>query len=172
MDSFNYKENKLFCENVEVALIAEQVGTPCYIYSYETLSRHFKVFDNAFKDKEHLTCYSVKANSNLSVLNIFKNLGSGFDIVSGGELFRVLKVGADPSKIVYSGVGKTNKEMDKFLDNFTLERLEKLYEKEEFIQKLVKLFEYKNRKTAKNAFLYYIKKRRTKKFLEEVNRLE
>ena len=130
MDLFNYKENKLFCENVEVALIAEQVGTPCYIYSYETLSRHFKVFDNAFKDKEHLTCYSVKANSNLSVLNIFKNLGSGFDIVSGGELFRVLKVGADPSKIVYSGVGKTNKEIEYALSSnilmFNVESFEEL----------------------------------------------
>ncbi len=130
MDNFSYKEGKLFCEDLEVEKIAKEVGTPCYIYSYATLERHFKVFDGSF-NINHLTCYSVKANSNLSVLNIFKNLGSGFDIVSGGELFRVLKVGAAPEKIVYSGVGKTEEEIKYALENnilmFNVESFEELY---------------------------------------------
>jgi diaminopimelate decarboxylase len=131
MDYFNYKDNQLFCENISIRTVAENVGTPCYIYSYETLKRHFKVFDGAFNNISHLTCYSVKANSNLSILNTFKNFGSGFDIVSGGELFRTLKIGADTSKIVYSGVGKTEKEIEFALQSgilmFNVESFEELY---------------------------------------------
>ena len=131
MDDFYYKNNELFCENISVEKIAKEVGTPCYIYSFKTLKRHFEVFDNAFKNYNHITCYSVKANSNLTVLNIFKELGSGFDIVSGGELFRVLKTGADTKKIVYSGVGKTEQEIKYALENnilmFNVESFEELY---------------------------------------------
>ncbi len=131
MDNFVYKNGELFCEEVPVGKIAEEVGTPIYIYSYETLKRHFTVFDSSFEKIKHITCYSVKANSNLSVLNIFKQLGSGFDIVSGGELFRVLKIGADTKKIVYSGVGKTEGEIKFALESnilmFNVESFEELY---------------------------------------------
>jgi diaminopimelate decarboxylase len=131
MDYFIYKNNQLLCENVPVEKIAKEVGTPCYIYSYETLKKHFKAFDDAFNKIKHITCYSVKANSNLSVLNIFKESGSGFDIVSGGELFRVLKIGADMKKVVYSGVGKTEDEIKFALENnilmFNVESFEELY---------------------------------------------
>jgi diaminopimelate decarboxylase len=112
MDFFHYKDGILYCEDVALPKIADKAGTPCYVYSYETLKRHFKVFDGSFKEFKHLTCFSVKANSNLSILKIFKELGSGFDIVSGGELFRVLKVGVEPSKVVYSGVGKREDEIE------------------------------------------------------------
>ena len=131
MDFFNYKGNDLYCEDVKVSDIAIQVGTPCYIYSYETLKKHFLAFDNAFADKSHLTCFSVKANSNLSVLKTFYQLGSGFDIVSGGELFRVLQVGCKGDKIVYSGVGKTEDEIKFALTNnilmFNVESFDELY---------------------------------------------
>ncbi len=112
MDFFHYKDGILHCEDVALPKIADKAGTPCYVYSYETLKRHFEVFDGSFKEFKHLTCFSVKANSNLSILKIFKELGSGFDIVSGGELFRVLKVGVEPSKVVYSGVGKREDEIE------------------------------------------------------------
>ncbi len=91
--------------------IAREVGTPFYLYSYRTLVRHFRAFDSAFKELPHLVCYSAKANSNLAVLKTFINLGGGVDVVSGGELFRALRAGADPSKIVYSGVGKSEEEI-------------------------------------------------------------
>jgi diaminopimelate decarboxylase len=107
MNHFNYKDDNLFCEEVALADIAEKVGTPFYCYSKATLARHFKVFDEAFGDFPHLVCYSVKVLSNIAILSMFNKLGSGFDIVSGGELFRALRAGADPKKIVYSGVGKT-----------------------------------------------------------------
>ncbi len=131
MDFFDYKENELYCEDVKIADIAAQIGTPCYIYSYETLKRHFLAFDNAFSTKSHLTCFSVKANSNLSVLKTFYELGSGFDIVSGGELFRVSQIGCKGDKIVYSGVGKTEDEIKYALSNnilmFNVESFDELY---------------------------------------------
>jgi len=96
---------------VPLRAIAERVGTPCYVYSLATLRRHFRVFDEAFESIPHLVCFSVKANSNLAVLRALACEGSGFDIVSGGELFRALKAGADPGKIVFSGVGKTGGEI-------------------------------------------------------------
>jgi len=93
MNFFEYKEGQLHCEKLSIQKIAEKVGTPFYLYSYNTLVRHFTVFDKAFTDIPHLICYSVKANSNIALLRLFKNLGGGVDIVSGGELYRALKEG-------------------------------------------------------------------------------
>lgn len=112
MHYFEYREGELFAEGVPVRRIAREVGTPVYIYSLATLRRHFRVFDQAFGKTPHLVCFSVKSNSNLAVLRTFAKEGSGFDIVSAGELFRALKAGADPKKIVFSGVGKKKKELD------------------------------------------------------------
>lgn len=111
MNHFQYHDNDLFCEDVAIKDIAAQVGTPFYIYSHATLSRHLQAFSSAFASVPHLICYSIKANSNLAVLKTFVNHNAGFDIVSGGELFRARKVGCDPAKIVYSGVGKTETEI-------------------------------------------------------------
>ncbi|MBI3399656.1 MAG: diaminopimelate decarboxylase [Deltaproteobacteria bacterium] len=112
MHFFTYKKNKLYAEAVAVERIAKEVGTPCYIYSHKTLARHYAAFDEAFESVPHLVCYSVKVNSNIAALNIFIKAGSGVDIVSGGELFRALKAGANPKKIVYSGVGKREDEIE------------------------------------------------------------
>jgi diaminopimelate decarboxylase len=111
MNHFEYRGNSLFAEGVSVAEIASTVGTPCYIYSRATIERHWQVFDNALASLDHLICYSVKANSNIALLNLLARLGSGFDIVSGGELERVMKAGGDVSKTVFSGVGKTDQEI-------------------------------------------------------------
>ncbi len=111
MNHFQYKDDELYCEGVPLSRIAKEVGTPVYVYSYATLERHFKVFDLALQGIPHLVCYSVKANSNLAVLRLLFRLGAGADIVSGGELFRCLRAGIDPKKIVFSGVGKTPEEM-------------------------------------------------------------
>ena len=115
MDFFNYSEGRLFAEGVEVAEIVRAVGTPCYIYSRKTLERHWHAFDDALTGHPHLICYAVKANSNIAVLNLLAKLGSGFDIVSVGELERVLKAGGDPDKVVFSGVGKRQDEMRRAL---------------------------------------------------------
>lgn len=112
MHHFAYQKDALFCENVPLRNIAREVGTPCYVYSLETLRHHFKVFDGAFQGMPHLTCYSVKANANLAILALFAKLGGGADIVSGGELFRARKAGIPADRIVYSGVGKTQAEID------------------------------------------------------------
>jgi diaminopimelate decarboxylase len=111
MNFFAYRGNELFAEEVPLAKIADAVGTPCYVYSLATLQRHYRVFDEAFGEAPHLVCYSVKANSNVAILRAFAREGSGFDIVSGGELYRALAAGADPRKIVFSGIGKTRDEM-------------------------------------------------------------
>jgi len=111
MNHFQYRDNNLFCEDVAIKDIAAQVGTPFYVYSHATLSRHLEAFSSAFSSVPHLICYSIKANSNLAVLKTFVNHNAGFDIVSGGELYRARKVGCDPAKIVYSGVGKTETEI-------------------------------------------------------------
>ena len=116
MDHFNYHNGELYAEQVPVAAIAEQHGTPCYIYSRATLERHWRAFDEALGEHPHLICYAVKANSNLAVLNLLARLGSGFDIVSLGELERVLAAGGDPSKVVFSGVGKRDDEMRRALE--------------------------------------------------------
>ncbi len=111
MHHFQYKNNELHCEQVPIARIAKAVGTPCYIYSYATLARHYRVFDEAFDGTSHLICFAMKANSNLAVLRALGKLGAGVDIVSGGELFRALTAGVPPDRIVFSGVGKTREEM-------------------------------------------------------------
>lgn len=111
MDHFQYQNNRLFAEQVAVADIIATHGTPCYIYSRATIERHWHAFDKAAGDRSHLVCYAVKANSNLAVLNVMARLGSGFDIVSAGELARVIEAGGDPSKVVFSGVGKTPEEI-------------------------------------------------------------
>ena len=107
MDHFDYKDGQLVAEQVAVASIAEQFGTPSYIYSRATLEKHWQAFDSAFEGIAHLVCYAVKANSNLAVLNVLARLGSGFDIVSAGELARVLAAGGRADRTVFSGVGKT-----------------------------------------------------------------
>jgi len=111
MHHFHYQDGELYCENVPLKTIADAVGTPFYLYSHATLSHHFRTFDAAFAGFPHLICFAVKANANLAILRLFAGLGSGADIVSGGELFRALKAGVDPKKIVYSGVGKSFKEI-------------------------------------------------------------
>lgn len=115
MDFFNEKGGQLFAEEVPLQQIAEQYGTPCYVYSRATIERHWHAFDDALERHPHLICYAIKANSNLAVLNVMARLGSGFDIVSIGELERVLKAGGDPGKIVFSGVGKRVDEMQRAL---------------------------------------------------------
>ncbi len=116
MNYFSYKQKQLFAEEVALKDIAARVGTPFYVYSARTLRRHFEVFDQAFAGVDHLICYAMKALSNLSILKLFAGMGSGFDIVSVGELMRCLKVGADPRKIVFSGVGKSDEEITAALD--------------------------------------------------------
>ncbi|GAB4253934.1 MAG: diaminopimelate decarboxylase [Methylomicrobium sp.] len=111
MDFFNYRNGELFAEDCPVAEIAETHGTPCYIYSRATLERHWHAFDRPFGEHPHLICYAVKANSNLAVLNVLARLGSGFDIVSRGELERVLTAGGQANKTVFSGVGKRTDEI-------------------------------------------------------------
>jgi diaminopimelate decarboxylase len=111
MNYFAYKDNRLFAEEVAISDLAARFGTPLYVYSTRTLRRHYRVMDEAFAGADHLICYAMKALSNLSVLKLFAAMGSGFDIVSVGELMRCLKAGADPGKIVFSGVGKTDEEL-------------------------------------------------------------
>lgn len=116
MDYFEYRDNRLFAEDVAIEDIVRAHGSPCYVYSRATFERHWKAFDEALAAHEHLVCFAVKANSNLGVLNVLAKIGSGFDIVSGGELERVLAAGGDASKIVFSGVGKTAAEMRRALE--------------------------------------------------------
>ncbi|HDP88876.1 MAG TPA: diaminopimelate decarboxylase [Thioalkalivibrio sp.] len=116
MDFFNYRNGELYAEDLSVARLAEQYGTPLYVYSRATIERHWHAFNDAFGDHPHLVCYAVKANSNLAVLNLMARMGSGFDIVSVGELERVLKAGGDPGKVVFSGVGKKADEMRRALE--------------------------------------------------------
>ncbi len=111
MHHFHYKNDELFCEEVPVTTIAEVVGTPFYLYAHATLTQHFHAFDDAFEGTRHLTCFSMKSNSNMAVLKLFAGMGGGVDIVSGGELFRALKAGVNPKKIVYSGVGKKDEDL-------------------------------------------------------------
>jgi diaminopimelate decarboxylase len=111
VDFFNYQKKSLYAEQCQVTAIAKQYGTPLYIYSRATIERHWHAFDHAAGERPHLVCYAVKANSNIAVLNVMARLGSGFDIVSKGELARVLEAGGDPKKVVFSGVGKTADEI-------------------------------------------------------------
>jgi diaminopimelate decarboxylase len=116
MHNFATKQGELHCEDASLRELADRFGTPLYVYSRATLTRHYRVFDEAFAGYPHLICFSVKANSNIAVLNLLADLGSGADIVSGGELYRTLKAGMAPDRIVYSGVGKTRAEIDQAID--------------------------------------------------------
>ncbi len=111
MSAFAYRNGELHAENVPLSAIAAEFGTPCYVYSRAAIEGAFSDYTDAFAGTRHLICYALKANSNLAVLNLFARLGSGFDIVSGGELARVLAAGGDPAKVVFSGVGKSEAEM-------------------------------------------------------------
>ena len=131
MHHFQLINNELFAEECKVQDLAEEFGTPLYIYSAATLKRHYQAFDSAFAGLDHLTCFSVKCNGNLSVLRLLKDLGAGADIVSGGELYRSLQAGMDPRKIVFSGVGKQQQEMREALQAgilmFNVESLPELH---------------------------------------------
>ncbi len=130
MNHFTYCDNKLYCESINISEIAQKVGTPFYLYSHATLKRHFTVFNDAFSSTKRLVCYSAKANSNLAVLKLFQKLSSGLDIVSGGELYKGLKAGFSPDRIVYSGVGKRIDEIDYALSTgilmFNVESMEEM----------------------------------------------
>lgn len=116
MDFFQYKNNQLMAENLSVKQLAEQFGTPLYVYSRATLERHWHAFNNAFGEHPHLVCFAVKSNPNIAILNVMAKLGSGFDIVSQGELERVLAVGGDAAKVVFSGVAKSRQEIARALE--------------------------------------------------------
>jgi diaminopimelate decarboxylase len=109
---FRYSNGKLFCEDVDLDAIARSAGTPCYVYSAQTILDAYRAYDDAFGDMPHMVCFAVKANSTLAVLSLLARAGCGFDIVSGGELFRVLQAGGDPARVVFSGVGKTAAEIE------------------------------------------------------------
>jgi len=130
MHDFHYRNNELWCEDVPLAAVARKAGTPSYVYSRHTLERHFDVFDRAFARIDHLVCFAVKSNSNVAILRIFARQGGGVDIVSGGELYRALRAGVDPGKIVYSGVGKRIDEIEFALEAgillFNVESLQEL----------------------------------------------
>lgn len=111
MHNFEYRQGELYCEQVPISQIVKEVGTPCYIYSHATLTRHYRVYESAFKTIPHIIAFAMKANSNLAILRLMAKEGSGVDIVSGGELFRALKAGVPPSKIVFAGVGKNAEEI-------------------------------------------------------------
>jgi diaminopimelate decarboxylase len=130
MHHFTYREDELYCEDVPVQKIAAEIGTPFYLYSHATLTRHFKAFSEAFAGMQKLICFSAKANTNLAILKLFATAGGGLDIVSGGELFRGMQAGFAPDRIVYSGVGKRIDEIDYALKSdilmFNLESLDEL----------------------------------------------
>src|SRR4030095_2758880 len=117
MNHFAYRNGEMLAEEVPLKRIAKYVGTPAYVYSLATLKRHYKVFDHAFAKVPHIVCFSVKANSNLALLRAFAREGSGFYLVCGGAIFRALKAGGDPKKIVFSGVGKKKDEIEYALNS-------------------------------------------------------
>jgi diaminopimelate decarboxylase len=117
MHFFNYKKGNLFAEDVPVTEIVKQIGTPVYIYSYNTLVRHFKAYENAFQEIPHIICFALKANPNSAIIRLLAKNGCGADVVSGGELYRAIRAGVDPKKIVYAGVGKTEDEIRYSLKN-------------------------------------------------------
>lgn len=143
MDYFNYKNEQLFAEEISVSEIISQYGTPAYIYSRATLERHWHAFDKAFGELPHLICFAVKSNSNLAVLNVMARLGSGFDIVSQGELERVLAAGGEANKIVFSGVAKSHNEIERALEVgircFNVESVPELYRINEIAGKMGKV---------------------------------
>src|ERR1700689_2555793 len=109
---FRYASGKLYCEEVDLEAIARTAGTPCYVYSAQSILDAYHAYDDAFGDMPHMVCFAVKANSSLCVLSLLARAGCGFDIVSGGELYRVLQAGGDLSRVVFSGVGKTAAEIE------------------------------------------------------------
>ncbi|AHG76577.1 Diaminopimelate decarboxylase [Mannheimia varigena USDA-ARS-USMARC-1296] len=143
MNHFEYKNNQLFAEDVAIADIIAEHGTPAYIYSRATLERHWHAFDNAFGSHPHLVCFAVKSNSNIALLNVMARLGSGFDIVSQGELERVLAAGGDPAKVVFSGVAKSHTEIQRALEVgircFNIESISELHRINEVAGKLGKI---------------------------------
>lgn len=143
MNHFEYKNNQLFAEDVAIADIIAEYGTPAYIYSRATLERHWHAFDNAFGSHPHLVCFAVKSNSNIALLNVMARLGSGFDIVSQGELERVLAAGGDPAKVVFSGVAKSHTEIQRALEVgircFNIESISELHRINEVAGKLGKI---------------------------------
>jgi len=140
MHHFEYRDNELYCEDVPVAEIAKDVGTPFYLYSHATIKQHFKAFSDSFDDMKHLICFSMKSNSNLAILRLFAREGGGVDIVSGGELYRALKAGVDPGKIVYSGVGKRVEDLEFALRSnilmFNIESSQEIYQLDKVAKKL------------------------------------
>ena len=146
--SFKYRSKQLFCEDVSLKDIAQKYGTPCYVYSKDAILKNFQTFRQAFQAVNPLICYAVKANSNLSILRLLMNEGSGFDVISAGELYRLEKIGAKPSRIIFGGVGKTNNELKTALKmplfSITIESLQEL-------EQLVMLA--KDRKTHANISL-------------------
>lgn len=143
MDFFQYKNNQLYAENLPITQLAQEFGTPLYIYSKATLERHWHAFDNAFGDHPHLICFAVKSNSNIAILQTMAKLGSGFDIVSQGELERVLAAGGDASKVVFSGVAKTEKEIERALEVgircFNVESIPELHRINDVARKMGKI---------------------------------
>ena len=143
MDYFNYKNEQLFAEEVAISEIIAQYGTPAYVYSRATLERHWHAFDKSFGDHPHLICFAVKSNSNLAVLNVMARLGSGFDIVSQGELERVLAAGGEANKIVFSGVAKSHSEIERALEVgircFNVESVPELFRINEIAGKMGKI---------------------------------
>ena len=135
MDYFSYKDGKLFCEDVDLQKVAIECGTPCYVYSKKTLERHINVYKKSFKTKDNLICFSVKSLSNISILKLINDMGCGFDVVSGGELRRALHIGANPKKIIFSGVGKSYDEIvlgvQKEILSFNIESESEIYRIEE-----------------------------------------
>ncbi|GAQ94027.1 diaminopimelate decarboxylase [Thermodesulfovibrio aggregans] len=142
MHFFSYKNGDLYAEDVPVKELIKEFGTPLYIYSYGTLIRHIRAYEEAFCEVPHIICYAVKANSNLAILSLFAQLGIGADIVSGGELFRALKAGIKPFRIVFAGVGKSEEEIEYALKNnilmFNVESEAELYKINEIAKKLKK----------------------------------
>src|SRR5437762_12929572 len=116
MHSFHYRDGKLYCEDVDLARVAEEFGTPLYIYSAGTILDHYTRLDAALAPLDHLICYAVKANSNRAILKLLAEAGAGFDIVSGGELFRAINAGADPKKCTFAGIGKARDEIEYAID--------------------------------------------------------
>src|ERR1043166_9267218 len=116
MHSFRYRDGHLYCEDVDLARVAEKIGTPTYVYSAATILDHYTRLDAALAPLDHLICYAVKANSNRAILKLLADVGAGFDIVSGGELYRVLAAGADAAKCTFAGVGKSREEIEYALE--------------------------------------------------------
>src|ERR1700739_2511600 len=114
---FHYSQSDLYCESVPLADLAGRVGTPAFVYSSAGILENYRAYDEAFTDLPHSVCYAGKANSSLAILRLLAEAGAGFDIVSGGELFRVLKAGGSPAKVVFSGVGKSAAEIEYALEN-------------------------------------------------------